>query len=812
MNDDDDDDDDQTFLNGLRKVNLFQKTQKKKIVFPYLSLYIFNKTQSAPLTFRSFIKMSSSAQAEDLHNASQTSSKKVSVRFNEQRKQSNDPEMAPQTEAMSSSPTKKKVSISTTNGSSNNNNNNSGKIENTPPPPSSDQQQHENVSLVQTPKSALKKTSSDVSTTSRHQNHNQQQNITTNSLNNTFNSEDNASLMQTVIVDRGNNNDSLSNSNNTAEPSFTYEYGDLYAFEFLANARSSTSHHQHRGSGGNGNANDGSPSSIFSSGAENSNNNNNETVPWAWGVGRQILAVTRNIDGEEAEASRLKRLQQEEDNLDTTSKILLEDTRRRQKAVIEQGRKRVIKLELWEVEGREEALTKGERARISELKRQIANVSQELMAIEGQKKLIDDARRGAELAIAGLESALDLDFADVQDLLNNARRSLKKLKTEHFAEMRNYAKPPVTVKQVLECCLIALGDVVRDSVPWEQIKIAVRSEDFVLNIRDFEPSQLSQTAMKLLQNRIQKDENFTLERARTASFAAGPLFEWVLAQLECAKEARRSKAYFDLSKQIVVQRTKSRQLSNEANILTPKIFKLTSSIISFQSEVDKIIFGNDSISFAKNVVLNTDGKRQASSHTGLLLSSPFTGLTFVPQDNAPVVDMLKVACHRLGPADQLEPSPIVKLDGNKCQIIQAAFDLPKNTNKSNNNNNKNNKNSDQQQNGEAVKKAEGFKTGGKVVMNAQIATSTPRSNSSNTNGKPIKGDYNLVSPSSQQQQQPNSGKKLLPPVVLSPSSSSAATAVVADAVPPPTFLLELVLGVFEPCCCCCCCCCSIGAN
>ena len=71
------------------------------------------------------------------------------------------------------------------------------------------------------------------------------------------------------------------------------------------------------------------------------------------------------------------------------------------------------------------------------------------------------------------------------------------------------------------------------------------------------------------------------------------------------------------------------------------------------------------------------GGAATMSHTGLLLSTPFVGLTFVPQESAPHVDMLRVACHRLGQPDKLDPSPIVAFNAEKANIVRNAFELPK---------------------------------------------------------------------------------------------------------------------------------------
>ena len=321
----------------------------------------------------------------------------------------------------------------------------------------------------------------------------------------------------------------------------TYEYGDLFAFEFLAVSRTGDAEVQ------NEKKLDATTTTTTAT---------NAFSPWAWGVGREVTAATKTI------SSFSSATNEDGAMLDSTRK----QTQQQQQLM--HHHKRVIKLELWEVEGREDKLSKAERARLAELRRQIAQTSSELAQQETQKRALDDAMTGAQLSIAAIDSALAADFADVQDLLTKARRALSNLKMEHFAEMRNYAKPPVTVRQVLECVLIALGEVASNNnnntsslsnnnngketsastiVSWEQVKTAVRREDFVLSIRDFEPSQLSPGAIKVLQARLE-DASFTYERAKTASFAAGPLHQWITAQVECAKEARRSKAYHDLSK------------------------------------------------------------------------------------------------------------------------------------------------------------------------------------------------------------------------------------------------------------------------
>ncbi len=101
----------------------------------------------------------------------------------------------------------------------------------------------------------------------------------------------------------------------------------------------------------------------------------NTSSSWAWGVGREILYV------EEEKKS--------------------------------QQHKRAIRLELWEVEAREDKLSKAERARLADLRKQIATTSNELAQIASAKRTLEDsvyvspAHQGRGVGRALLGSLLD---------------------------------------------------------------------------------------------------------------------------------------------------------------------------------------------------------------------------------------------------------------------------------------------------------------------------------------------------------------------------------------------------------------------
>ena len=127
---------------------------------------------------------------------------------------------------------------------------------------------------------------------------------------------------------------------------------------------------------------------------------------------------------------------------------------------------------------------------------------------------------------------------DVLPALERARDAVNRISWQDLSEMRSYPTPPPIVKRVLEGVMCLLEDrVPLEAVKWKEVKQHCRGNDFVPRVRDFEGA-ISEETSKYIVDHFIKDPKFTLQNANKASVAAGPLFEWIEAQVRCCDVIR----------------------------------------------------------------------------------------------------------------------------------------------------------------------------------------------------------------------------------------------------------------------------------
>ncbi|KAF8280778.1 dynein heavy chain, cytosolic [Trypanosoma cruzi] len=119
----------------------------------------------------------------------------------------------------------------------------------------------------------------------------------------------------------------------------------------------------------------------------------------------------------------------------------------------------------------------------------------------------------------------------VEPALREAEVALNTIKPEYLREIRAYTTPPQMVKRVLEAVLVVMGEKRADE--WDVIKHHIRRDDFLAGVKAFETRRITEEA-RLTVCAMLQEEDFTYEAARRASKAAGPLLQWVQAQVNYA--------------------------------------------------------------------------------------------------------------------------------------------------------------------------------------------------------------------------------------------------------------------------------------
>ncbi|CCW61964.1 unnamed protein product [Phytomonas sp. EM1] len=188
--------------------------------------------------------------------------------------------------------------------------------------------------------------------------------------------------------------------------------------------------------------------------------------------------------------------------------------------------------ELLENEKRMEESSKAAQAMLERIITETDVTQKEKAAAEKMRKQLQEE----QVSIDQNAMKMDLDLQKAEPALQNAEAALKTVKTEHLREIRAYTTPPPMVKRTLEAVCALMN--VSNSEEWDVIKAYIRREDFLSSVMSFKSERITDASRNRVSS-LMNDSKFTVEAAYHASKAAGPLLQWVVAQLQYFEALKR---------------------------------------------------------------------------------------------------------------------------------------------------------------------------------------------------------------------------------------------------------------------------------
>ena len=138
-----------------------------------------------------------------------------------------------------------------------------------------------------------------------------------------------------------------------------------------------------------------------------------------------------------------------------------------------------------------------------------------------------------ELEINSRKAIAEKELKLAEPAILHAQRGVQDIKKQHLTEIRSMANPPHAVKLTMEAVCILLGYNVST---WRDVQLAVRSEDFIPNIVNFDCEEVvTNELQEYMEVHYLARDDFTFEAVHRASKACGPLLNWVRAQLAYSK-------------------------------------------------------------------------------------------------------------------------------------------------------------------------------------------------------------------------------------------------------------------------------------
>ncbi|CAG5115632.1 unnamed protein product, partial [Candidula unifasciata] len=196
------------------------------------------------------------------------------------------------------------------------------------------------------------------------------------------------------------------------------------------------------------------------------------------------------------------------------------------------------------------------------------------------------------------KAAIDQEMAQVEPLVQEARKAVGSIKTEALSEIRALRAPPDVIRDILEgvLCLMGIFD-----TSWVSMKSFLAKRGVKEEIQTFDARKITPEIRKNAEELLRRNrDSFDPKNAKRASQAAEPLAAWVRANvqysyvlekvepLEQEQNELRSQAVGEVDRKVASLRTRFETLTKEAAELKIKLDKENETIEAAETLVSKL--------------------------------------------------------------------------------------------------------------------------------------------------------------------------------------------------------------------------------
>ncbi|CAM39449.2 putative mitotubule-associated protein Gb4 [Leishmania braziliensis MHOM/BR/75/M2904] len=166
-----------------------------------------------------------------------------------------------------------------------------------------------------------------------------------------------------------------------------------------------------------------------------------------------------------------------------------------------------------------------------ELMKRIAQVKQDLQKSIDQSTDLTKQLRARRAAIMQRLREVDNYVAESKAAREAARDDVESIPDCYWQELKSYRMPPKMVLVIIRAVMLLLSE--DDARTWLQMQRVLRDFDFKRRITSYDPNQQLSSKRRnyILQECVSK-RSFRYDRAMQCSMAIGPIYYWVLAQLD----------------------------------------------------------------------------------------------------------------------------------------------------------------------------------------------------------------------------------------------------------------------------------------
>jgi dynein heavy chain 1 len=169
-------------------------------------------------------------------------------------------------------------------------------------------------------------------------------------------------------------------------------------------------------------------------------------------------------------------------------------------------------------------------------------------------------------------------LAKAEPALKEAQAAVRGIKKSQLDEIRALARPPVAVRLTMEAvCMMINPDRVKDH-SWRAVRGDMRGAHFKRTVEEFESEDITPQVRKIIKNNYIEgkfSESFNYEKVHKASHATGPLFQWIVSQID----------YSEIKERIAPLRNEVEKLAEESKDLVQRHKAVEASIVQLEVSI-----------------------------------------------------------------------------------------------------------------------------------------------------------------------------------------------------------------------------------
>jgi len=126
------------------------------------------------------------------------------------------------------------------------------------------------------------------------------------------------------------------------------------------------------------------------------------------------------------------------------------------------------------------------------------------------------------------------DLGRAEPALLEAQESVKSISKDHLNELKAMGNPPAQVKYAIEAVVTLISNQAKKP-DWNECKQYIKNDKFIQNVMNFDKDSVHPSVKKhIVNNYLNKKDEWDTQKIMRASRAAGPLAIWVQSLIEYA--------------------------------------------------------------------------------------------------------------------------------------------------------------------------------------------------------------------------------------------------------------------------------------